>query len=105
MGCDPTDFELPAYQANFFVPVLDLELDIQDLILADTNDIIRTDSTDLVILGYNYSETMMLEEIVPIDDQQESFTIPGIPSAFPDISINLPLNLDKLNIQPGFYEE
>ena len=103
-GCDPTDFELPAYQANFFVPVLDVELNIEDLILADTNDIIRTDSSTLVILGYNYSETKTLEEIVEFDDQEESFTIPGIPSEFPDIEVNLPLTAENLGLQPGFYE-
>ena len=70
LACDPSDFELPAYQANFFFPVLDVELSVNDLILADTSDIIGTDSTGLVILGYEMSEKWPLEEIVIFDDQK-----------------------------------
>lgn len=104
LACKPSDFEFPAYEATFFIPVLDVELSVQDMILADTNDIIRTDSTDLVILGFNLSEKLPLEEIIPYDDQQANFTIPGIPSEFPDISVDIPLTVDKLGILMGFYE-
>ncbi|MCK5104893.1 MAG: hypothetical protein KAR17_18855, partial [Cyclobacteriaceae bacterium] len=40
-SCDPSNFTLPAYQADIYVPVLDIELNVGDLILADTADILQ----------------------------------------------------------------
>ena len=88
-SCDPSNFTLPAYQADIYVPVLDIELNVGDLILADTADILQEDTSGLVSIQYGLYTAKYFEEIFPIDDQSETFTIPGIPGAVPDFEIEV----------------
>lgn len=104
-SCDPSNFTLPAYQADIYTPVLDIELNVGDLILADTADILQEDTSGLVSIQYDLYTAKYFEEIFPIDDQNQAFTIPGIPGAVPDFEIMLKTPLESLGLQPGFYPE
>lgn len=103
-SCDPSDFSLPAYNADFYVPMLNIELSTSDLMLADTLELFREDSTGLVSLYYNASESRKLEDIAPISDTKENFTIPGIPGDIPDFEVKFPVFPILLNIDTGFYQ-
>ena len=103
VSCDPSNFQLPAYQSDFFLPVLDIELSAENLLLADTTDIFQEDSTGLISLHYSLTESRTFEQILPIDDQNINFTIPGIPGSFPDFDVELPVPLIALGIEPGDY--
>jgi hypothetical protein len=102
-SCDPSDFELPAHQGDFYIPILDIELSISDLILADTTEILQEDTTGLVSLHYDLSASRELEEIAPIDDWREGFTIPGVPGDIPNFELDIPLYAPLLGIDTGFY--
>jgi len=103
LSCNPTDFDLPAHQAELYLPLIDLELDLEDLILADTTGTLKEDSTGLVILNFLSSNSQTFEELFPISDMEEDFIIPGIPSEIPDFHLNIPLTSGILNIDTGFY--
>jgi hypothetical protein len=105
LSCDPTDFELPAHQANLYLPIIDLELSIEDLVLADTTATLNEDSTGLVSLNYRLSDSRSFEELFPVFDEKEEFTIPGLSSEIPDIDIHIPLNAGLLDITPGYYAD
>ena len=75
-SCNPTDFEMPAHQAELYLPIIDLEMDLEDLILADTTGTLKEDSSGLVSLNYFFSDSKTFEELFPISDVKEDFTIP-----------------------------
>jgi hypothetical protein len=104
-SCDPSNFTLPAYQADLYLPVLDIELNVGDLILADSAEILQEDTSGLVSIQYNSYTAKYFEELFPIDDQSQVFTIPGIPGAVPDFQIELKTPLHLFGLQPGFYPE
>jgi len=104
-SCNPTDFEMPAYQADLYLPIIDLELNLEDLILADTTGTLKGDSSGLVSLNYLFSDSKTFEELFPIYDVKEDFTIPGIPSDIPDFHLDIPLSSRLLNIETGFYAD
>ena len=104
-SCNPTDFEMPAHQAELYLPIIDLELDLEDLILADTTGTLKEDSSGLVSLNYFFSDSKTFEELFPIYDMNEDFTIPGIPSDIPDFHLDIPLSSSLLNIDTGFYAD
>ena len=105
LSCNPTDFELPAHQAELYLPIIDLDLNLQDLILADTTGTLKEDSTGLISLNYLFSDSKTFEELFPISDVGEDFTIPGIPSEIPDFHLDIPLSSGFLNIDTGFYAD
>lgn len=105
LSCNPTDFELPAHQAELYLPIIDLDLNLQDLILTDTTGTLKEDSTGLVSLNYLFSDSKTFEELFPISDVGEDFTIPGIPSEIPDFHLDIPLSSGLLNIDTGFYAD
>ena len=102
-ACDPTSFEFPAYQAEIYAPVLDIELDVEDLILTDTSDILFEDTSGLVSIQYDLSSSKDFEEIFPIEDQAQSFSIPGITGSFPDFTHEYKMPLDSIKLPPGHY--
>ena len=101
--CDPSDFQLPVHQIDLIVPLFDIELSIDELMLADSAEIIRKDSNGFVHLHYEMTESRRLEDMAPIDDTQFDFTIPGISGAIPDFNINIPLGVQLLGIDTGYY--
>lgn len=105
LSCDPTDFELPALQAHLYVPIIDLELGLKDLVLADTTSTLNEDSAGLVSLNYRLSDSRTLEELLPINDEEEEFTIPGLSPEINDIDVEIPLDAAMLEIVPGYYAE
>lgn len=102
-SCDPSDFQLPVHQIDLIVPLFDIELSITELMLADTAEIIREDTSGFVHLYYELSESRRLEDMAPIDDTQFDFTIPGISGLIPDFTLNIPLGVQLLGIDTGYY--
>jgi hypothetical protein len=103
LSCDPSDFKLPAHQVDLIVPIFDIDLSIADLILTDSANIIQEDSTGFVHLHYDITESRSLEDIAPIDDTEMDFDIPGIPGDIPDFTINIPIAVQLLGIDTGYY--
>lgn len=103
-SCDPSDITLPAYQADFYLPMMKVELSPANLLLTDSSGIFQEDSTGLLSLNYQASASRTLEEIVKIDDTNQDFTIPGIPGDIPDFALNFPIEPILLGIDTGFYQ-
>ena len=105
VSCNPTDFDLPAHQANLYVPIIDLQLSLQDLVLADTTETLREDTAGLLSLNYRLSDSRSFEELFPVYDEEVEFTLPGIPSEIADFFVHIPVPGRVLGINPGEYAE
>ncbi len=105
ISCNPTDFDLPAHQANLYVPIIDLQLSLQDLVIADTTETLREDTAGLVSLNYRLSDSRSFEELFPIYDEEVEFTLPGIPAEMADFFVHIPVPGRVLGINPGEYAE
>lgn len=104
IACTPSDFELPAYQANLFMPILDVNLSMENLILADTSEILQEDSTGLVSIVYQVSDRRKFKDVFIAEDIDTDFTLPGINSEISDSYTILNINAQLLDIDEGVYD-
>lgn len=100
IACDPSDFKMPSWQPDFILPLIDAQLNIEDLIL--TTEGVNRDDDGLISIVYTQSEDFgTLEDLLPIEDEKIKFDIPGIPGDFPDFDLNGSLQLSDLNLSSG----
>ena len=87
------------------MPLIDLEIGINDLVLIDSTTSLEEDSIGLVSLVYSVSERKTFEEIFPPYDITEEFVLPAISSDISDFHIDVPIGSLLLGIESGFYTE
>lgn len=101
LACDPREVDLPAWESEVLVPLINADFDIKDITLNEELRL-KEDSTGAISIIYiTEKDSVQLKDFFQIPDESINFGLPGIPNGINDFEFSAGISAEELDIPSG----
>ncbi|ELR69667.1 hypothetical protein C900_04892 [Fulvivirga imtechensis AK7] len=100
-GCDPREIDLPAWESEVLLPLINADFSISDIVLNEDLKLKEDSSGALSIVYLSHRDSFRLKDYLEIPDKKVDFKLPGIPNGIDDFEFEAGISAQELELPEG----